>query len=121
MQDTELYRHVLGLEKPWKVNRVELDIRGERVDVWGVHEEGLRWVCPECRTELAIGEAYSSAVFLLAGLFQAAHQGFNAGQSLERLLNIHTKTGADVLIQSMLVARGKQDGLLDAQAVNQFC
>jgi len=54
MQDTELYRHVLGLEKPWKVDRVELDIRGERVDVWAVHEEGLRWVCPECRTELAI-------------------------------------------------------------------
>jgi hypothetical protein len=24
MQDTELYRHVLGLEKPWKVDRVEL-------------------------------------------------------------------------------------------------
>jgi hypothetical protein len=47
MQDTELYRHVLGLEKPWKVDRVELDIRGERVDVWAVHEEGLRWVCPE--------------------------------------------------------------------------
>jgi transposase len=36
------------------VDRVELDIRGERVDVWAVHEEGLRWVCPECRTELAI-------------------------------------------------------------------
>jgi transposase len=54
MQDTELYRHVLGLEKPWKVDRVELDIRGERVDVWAVHEEGLRWACPECRTELAI-------------------------------------------------------------------
>jgi len=36
------------------VDRVELDIGGGRVDVWAVHEEGLRWVCPECRTELAI-------------------------------------------------------------------
>lgn len=54
MQDTELYRHVLGLERPWKVDRVELDIRGGRVDVWTVHEEGLRWACPGCRTELAI-------------------------------------------------------------------
>jgi transposase len=54
MQDTELYRHVLGLERPWKVDRVELDIGGGRVDVWAVHEEGLRWACPECRTELAI-------------------------------------------------------------------
>jgi transposase len=54
MQDTELYRHVLGLEKPWKVDHVNLDIRGGRVDVWTIHEEGLRWSCPECRTELAI-------------------------------------------------------------------
>ena len=54
MQDTELYRHVLGLERPWKVDRVELDIRGGRVDVWTVHEEGLRWACPGCRTKLAI-------------------------------------------------------------------
>jgi transposase len=36
------------------VDRVELDIGGGRVDVWAVHEEGLRWACPECRTELAI-------------------------------------------------------------------
>lgn len=34
MQDTELYRNVLGLEKPWKVDYVDLDIRGGRVDVW---------------------------------------------------------------------------------------
>ena len=36
------------------MDRVELDIRGGRVDVWTVHEEGLRWACPGCRTELAI-------------------------------------------------------------------
>jgi transposase len=36
------------------VYRVELYSRGERVDVWAVHEEGLRWACPECRTDLAI-------------------------------------------------------------------
>jgi len=54
IQDTEPCRHVLGLERPWKVDRVELDIRGGRVDVWAVHEEGLRWACPECRTELTI-------------------------------------------------------------------
>ncbi|GAG49297.1 unnamed protein product [marine sediment metagenome] len=58
---------------------------------------------------------------MLTGLLQGAHQGFGAGQPLERLLNIVTEAGADALIQSMLVARGKQDGLLDAQAVNQFC
>ncbi len=34
MQDTELYRHVLGLETPWKVASVKLDVHGGRVDVW---------------------------------------------------------------------------------------
>lgn len=41
MQDTELYRHVLGLEKPWKVDRVNQDVPGGRVDVWTVHEKGF--------------------------------------------------------------------------------
>jgi transposase len=54
MQDTELYRHVLGLETPWKVDSVKLDVPGGRVDVWAVHEEGHCWACPECRTELTI-------------------------------------------------------------------
>ena len=54
MQDTELYRHVLGLETPWKVDSVKLDVPGGRVDVWAVHEEGRRWPCPDCRTELPI-------------------------------------------------------------------
>jgi len=40
MEDKELYGHVLGLEKPWRVDRVQLDIQKERVDVWAVHEEG---------------------------------------------------------------------------------
>ncbi len=54
MQDRELYRHVLGLEDPWQVERVQLDVRGERVDVWAVHEEGLAWPCPECGTALPV-------------------------------------------------------------------
>lgn len=54
MQDTELYRHVLGLETPWKVDVVKLDVPGGRVDIWAVHEDGRRWSCPDCRTELPI-------------------------------------------------------------------
>ena len=54
MQDTDLYRHVLGLETPWKVDSVKLDVPGGRVDVWAVHEEGRRWACPDCRTELPL-------------------------------------------------------------------
>ncbi len=54
MEDTELYRHVLGIEEPWRVDRVQLDVKNERVDVWAVHEEGLRFSCPECGTNLPI-------------------------------------------------------------------
>lgn len=54
MEDTELYRHVLGLEEPWRVDRVQLDIRREQVDVWVVHDEGQRWPCPECGIRLSV-------------------------------------------------------------------
>src|SRR4030067_1727372 len=48
MQDTELFRYLLGIEPPWEVETVELDVKSQRVDIWVVHEEGLRWSCPEC-------------------------------------------------------------------------
>jgi hypothetical protein len=32
MRDTELYQRLLGLEPPWKVARVELDVKQQRVD-----------------------------------------------------------------------------------------
>jgi hypothetical protein len=61
MQDTELYRQLLGLNTPWTVTRVELKIKEERVEVWAGHAESARWPCPECATELALydhGEEY---------------------------------------------------------------
>lgn len=54
MQDTELYRYVLGLEEPWKVEQVKLDVSRERVDIWASHAEGLRWPCPECERMLSV-------------------------------------------------------------------
>jgi transposase len=52
MRDTELYRHLLGLELPWEVTRVELSVEGGRVDVWADHPKGTKWSCPECGREL---------------------------------------------------------------------
>jgi len=52
MRDTELYRHLLGIEQPWTVERVELDVKSQQVDVWAAHAEGTRWPCPECDAEL---------------------------------------------------------------------
>ncbi|MHB8329093.1 MAG: transposase family protein [Acidimicrobiales bacterium] len=48
MRDTELYRHVLGVESPWEVNRVKFSTEGERIDVWVDHPRGTRWKYPEC-------------------------------------------------------------------------
>lgn len=47
MRDTDLYRQLLGLEKPWTVNRVELDVNKQRVDVFSKHEKPKSRTCPE--------------------------------------------------------------------------
>ena len=48
MRDTELYRQLLGLQSPWTVDRVELDTKKHRVDVFAKHERPKAWPCPEC-------------------------------------------------------------------------
>ncbi len=48
MRDTDLYRHLLGLEAPWFVANVELNVKEQRVDVFVEHPEGTQWPCPEC-------------------------------------------------------------------------
>jgi transposase len=50
MRDIELYRHLLGIESPWTVTRVELNVPEQRVDVWAEHGERTPWSCPECGT-----------------------------------------------------------------------
>jgi len=54
MRDTELYRHLLGLESPWTIERVELDVGAKRVDAWAVHPDRQRWACPECEELLPL-------------------------------------------------------------------
>jgi len=48
MRDTTLYQHLLGLNEPWSVARVDLDVATQRVDVWVEHPKDLQWPCPEC-------------------------------------------------------------------------
>src|SRR5712692_2729661 len=49
MNDTELYRHILGLEAPWQVTRVELDIVEETVCVFVDYDpQTASFVCSEC-------------------------------------------------------------------------
>ena len=54
MEDTDLYRHLLGLTPPWSVSRVELSVKTQQVDVWVEHAGELRWPCPECGVELPL-------------------------------------------------------------------
>jgi transposase len=44
----------LGLESPWTVSRVELNVTEQRVDIWAGHPEGARWPCPDCGTTVAL-------------------------------------------------------------------
>ena len=48
MQDTALYEYLLGLQAPWTVSRVDLDVKRRQVEVWAEHAPGVEWPCPEC-------------------------------------------------------------------------
>lgn len=54
MNSVELYRQLLGLATPWTVERVELDMAKQHVEVHVGHPAGQRFSCPECGCELAV-------------------------------------------------------------------
>lgn len=43
MKDKDFFHRVLGLEEPWSVHEVKLDLPGKRVDVRVVLREGTKW------------------------------------------------------------------------------
>ena len=49
MRDTELYHHLLGIEDPWRVINVELDVDEETVRVFiDFDTRNGSFCCPEC-------------------------------------------------------------------------
>lgn len=50
MRDKELYQRILGIEAPWTVTEVEVDLKDRRHGEVRVHVAGSaqRWACPEC-------------------------------------------------------------------------
>jgi transposase len=54
MQDTALYAYLLGLQAPWTVSRVELDVTRHQVDVWAEHAPEVQWPCPACAGLLSL-------------------------------------------------------------------
>lgn len=53
MQDKELYQHILGLNTPWSVQDVELDVENSELRVSVGHPPGASFRCPECQVSLA--------------------------------------------------------------------
>src|SRR5712691_1236993 len=54
MRDRELYATILGVQAPWTVERVELDVAGGAVHVWLARTESAPAPCPECQTACPI-------------------------------------------------------------------
>lgn len=50
MDDRELYRRILGLESPWYVISVNLQLKPDEVHVHLAHEDVPSWPCAECGT-----------------------------------------------------------------------
>ena len=48
VHDVDLWSKLLGLERPWTVGRIDLNVKGQKVEVFLEHEEGTLWACPEC-------------------------------------------------------------------------
>lgn len=52
MQDKELYQVILGLESPWSVSEVEMDIALGEIRIHVGHPRGTKFDCPECERQL---------------------------------------------------------------------
>jgi transposase len=50
MQDHELYRRILGIEAPWFVDAVDLQLESGEIHVYLRHHQMIEWACPECGT-----------------------------------------------------------------------
>lgn len=63
MDSVELYRQLLGLTAPWTVERVELDMAKQHVEVHVGHQSGQRFGCPECGRELGVYDHVAERVW----------------------------------------------------------
>ena len=48
MEDRELYRRILGMESPWRVASVDLQLTPKEVHICLDHEDLPSWPCAEC-------------------------------------------------------------------------
>jgi transposase len=50
MRDHEMYAAILGIQSPWRVESVELQLESGEVHIHLGHGDGQQWPCPECGT-----------------------------------------------------------------------
>jgi hypothetical protein len=48
MEDRELYRRILGIESPWSVTSVDLQLTPKEVHIYLDHDDLPTWPCAEC-------------------------------------------------------------------------
>lgn len=63
MESKELYRHLLGLSEPWTVERVDLNMARQHVDVYVKHPGGTRFACPDCGQDCAVYDHLAERVW----------------------------------------------------------
>jgi len=54
MEDTQLYRMLLGIKFPWRVSKVKVDMALNRVDVWIEEAPATKFLCSVCQKEAAV-------------------------------------------------------------------
>jgi len=48
MRDTDVFRTLLGLAHPWRVDRVGVSPEEKQLDLWLVHPPRASFACPGC-------------------------------------------------------------------------
>lgn len=51
MEDKEFYKQILGIQTPWKIDHIDLDMEHERVDVYVEWPLKTEAPCPVCKQE----------------------------------------------------------------------
>jgi transposase len=54
MQDKQLYAQILGIQEPWYVDRVELQLEKGSIHIYLEHHSDGKWRCVECDRECAL-------------------------------------------------------------------
>jgi len=54
LQDKQLYEQILGINKPWHVERVDLQLEKGEVHIHLIHDREAKWKCSECGAECSL-------------------------------------------------------------------